>query len=116
MLTATVYDRFSNLVANNTTVTFTRDLPGDILSPGTTTSGVATSRVTITLASVAHITATSGAAWKTTTITFIPGAPATTTVQLGTDTLIVNSNTTTTITATVVDFYNNPVPGVTVTG
>ena len=29
VLTATVYDRFSNLVANNTTVTFTKDLTGD---------------------------------------------------------------------------------------
>ena len=46
----------------------------------------------------------------------MPGAPVTTTVQLGTDTLIVNSNTTTTITATVVDRYNNRVPGVPVTG
>jgi hypothetical protein len=116
VLTATVYDRFSNLVANNTTVTFTLDVPGDILSPRTTTGGVATSRVTTTFASLAHITATSGAAWKTMTITFIPGAPATTTVQLGTDTLIVNSNTTTTITATVVDRYNNRVPAVQVTG
>ena len=115
VLTATVYDRFSNLVANNTTVTFTRDLPGDILSPRTTTSGVATSRVTITLASVAHITATSGAAWKTTTITFTPGAPMTITVQLDSPTLVAKSNTTTTITATVVDRYNNLVPGVLLT-
>jgi hypothetical protein len=116
VLTATVYDRFSNLVADNTTVTFTKDLTGTILSPRTTMGGVATSRVTITLASVAYITATSGAAWRTTAITFMPDIPATTTVQLGTDTLIVNSNTTTTVTATVVDRYYNLVPGVPVTG
>jgi hypothetical protein len=116
VLTATVYDRFSNPVANDTLVTFTHDLTGTILSPLKTNKGTATSRVTITLASVAHVTATSGAAWTTTAITIGPGAPATTTVRLSLDTLMVNSHATATITATVVDAYHNPVPGVNVTG
>jgi hypothetical protein len=116
VLTATVYDRFSNSVANNTTVTFTKDLPGSVHSPVTTTNGIATSRVTVTVPGVAHITATSGSAWQATVVTFTPGAATTVTVQVNPPNLIANSNTTATITATVVDRDYNPIPGVILTG
>jgi hypothetical protein len=116
VLTATVYDRFSNLVANNTSVTFAKDLAGTILSPVTTTNGIATSRVTITVASVAHITATSETAWNATAITFTPDAPMTITVQVHPPNLIANSAATAAITATVDDRFYNPVPGVALTG
>ncbi len=115
-LTATVYDRFHNLVANNTSVTLTKDLPGTIRSPVTTTSGIATSQVTITLANVAHITATSGAASKATVVTFTPGTATTITVQVNPPNLIANSGLTATIIATVVDRFNNPVPRAPLTG
>ena len=116
VLTATVYDHFSNPVANNTIVTFTQDLPGSIRSPVTTTNGVATSQVTVTIPGIAHITATSGSAWQATVVTFTPGAATTVTVQVNPPNLIANSNTTATITATVVDRDYNPILGVALTG
>jgi adhesin/invasin len=116
VLTATVRDRYDNLVASGFLVTFTTDL-GSVISPVTTTNGIATSSVSSTLPGIANIVATSGVAQGTASVTFVPDASATTTsVQLGTDTLLVNSNMTTTITVTYSDFYGNPVPGVHVTG
>ncbi len=115
VLTATVYDRFNNRVANGTTVTFTTNL-GNVGSPRTTTNGVATSAVSSTLVGTARITATSGAAWQTTLVTFTHGAATTVTVQVNPPNLIANSSATATITATVVDLYSNPVPGVVLTG
>jgi hypothetical protein len=114
-LTATVYDRFGNRV-DPTSVNFAKDLPGDIVSPVTTSGGVATSQVTITLASVAHITATTGAAVDSTVVTFTPGAPVTITVVVDPSNLTPNTGETAMITATAVDRFNNPAPGYQLTG
>jgi adhesin/invasin len=116
VVTATVYDRFSNLVADNTPVAFSVDQPGTILSPGMTTDGVATSRVTVTLASLATVTASSGNAESSTTINFTPGAVMTITVVVNPPNLIANSSATAAITATAIDRYRNPVPGIVLTG
>ena len=116
VLTATVYDSFDNRVEDNTSVTFTMDRPGTILSPRMTTNGIATSRVTVMLASVAHITATSGAAQGTTTVNFTPGEVTTITVQVNPPNLIANSSATAAITATATDRYRNPVQGIVLTG
>jgi adhesin/invasin len=90
-------------------VTITTDL-GNVASPVTTTNGIATSSVSSTRSGAAHVVAKSGSAQDTETVTFLPGVPTTTTVQLGTDTLVVNTSTSTGITVTVVDFYSNRVP------
>ena len=116
VLTATVRDQYGNLVADGTVVSLTSSL-GSVISPVTTTNGIATSSESSTLSGIANIVATSGVAQGTASATFVSDASATTTsVQLGTDALIVNSNTTTPITATVIDYYGNPVPGVNATG
>ena len=116
VLTATVHDRFDNLVADNTSVTFAVDQPGTILSPRMTTNGIATSRVTVTLASLANVTASSGAAEDSTTINFTPGTVTTITVLVNPPNLIANSSATAAITATAIDRYRNPVPNVNLTG
>ncbi len=76
VLTATVVDQYNNRVANGTSVTFTSDI-GTVLSPRTTTNGIATSSITSTVAGTAHITATSGTASDFDSVIFTPGAPYT---------------------------------------
>lgn len=72
MLTATVVDLYGNAVADGTNVVFSSTI-GLAQSPATTSNGVATSSISSTLAGAALITATSGAAQRTTTVTFTPG-------------------------------------------
>ena len=57
ILTATVYDCYTNRVANNTSVTFTTDLTGSIVSPVKTTNGIATSAISTTKSGTATVTA-----------------------------------------------------------
>ncbi len=109
-LTATVVDRYNNPVANATTVTFTSNI-GTVLSPRTTTNGIATSSISSTLAGTAVITATSGTASDTAAVVFTPGAPYTVTLAAKPISLTVGS--TSVLTATVVDQYNNPVANAT---
>ncbi len=114
-LTATVTDPFGNFVADGTSVVFTTTL-GSVLSPRTTTNGVATSSISSTLAGTALITATSGAAQAIETVVFNPGVPATITLQVNPNSQIAKSGTTAVVTATVVDQFNNPVSGVALSG
>jgi uncharacterized repeat protein (TIGR01451 family) len=103
-LTATVIDRYSNPVANGTTVNFATDR-GTVLSPRTTTSGLATSAITSTTAGTAHITATSGTASDSATAIFIPDVPFTVTLLANPASLTVGNSSA--LTATVVDRYSN---------
>ncbi len=115
-LTATIRDPYTNLVRDGTLVTFTTSI-GNVSPPASVTvKGIVTSSIVVTQSSVAYITVTSGLAQGTTTVTFRAGAPTTTTVELKTRALIVNTGTSTAITATLVDTYSNPVPGATPTG
>lgn len=106
-LTATVTDQYGNLI-NSATVTFMTDL-GSVLSPRTTTNGVATSQISSTVAGIAHITATSGAAQGTAAVTFTPGAANSLTLEANPILLAADGVSTSVITATVVDQFGNPV-------
>ena len=120
VLTATVFDQYHNMVSGVVTITFDSSPDSSHVTPPvvTTTNGVATSLISDTLAGAKFITATSqpAALAGTATVTFTPGTPTTITVQLDSINLVAKSNTTTTVTAQVIDIYNNPVPGVMLTG
>ncbi len=115
-LTATVYDCFTNLVANNTSVTFTTNLTGSIVSPVKTTYGIATSEISTTKSGTATVTATSGAARNTVAVTFKPDVPTRTSAQSNPNTLPVCSSVPAIVTVTAFDRHDNPVPGVILTG
>jgi len=116
VLTATVYDRYANRVENGTPVTLTVSR-GSVASPVTTTNGVATSLFSDTLRGTRTITATSGSAPPVTrTVTFTTDKPFTITVQVYPLNLIANSGATATVTATVMDVYENPIAGQVLTG
>jgi hypothetical protein len=106
VLTATVVDQYNNPVDDGTLVTFTSDI-GTVLSPHSTSGGVATSTITSTVAGTAHVTATSGTASGFTSVVFNPDVPHTVTVSAEPPTLTVDAVSV--LTATVVDQYNNPV-------
>jgi uncharacterized repeat protein (TIGR01451 family) len=73
-LTATLTDRFGNFVTNGTSVSFASSI-GNVLTPRTTTNGVATSSISSTLAGTAIVTASfSGAVQDTVNVVFNPGA------------------------------------------
>ena len=76
LLTATVIDRFGNLVANGTLVTFTSSLGNVSPLTDTTTGGSAVSSINSTQAGVANITATSGLAQGLATVTFAADLPS----------------------------------------
>ena len=117
ILTATVADRFNNRVASGKRVTFAKDLAGTLAPQVSTTNanGIATSRVTITVASLAHITATSETptAWNSTVLTLTPGTAVSPTVELSKYNLIASSSATSSITVTVKDKFGNPIQGIT---
>ena len=106
-LTATVVDQYGNPVANSTSVTFTTSL-GNVLTPRVTTNGLATSSISSTLAGTAFITATSGSASGSATVNFTPGSAFTVTLQANPISQSVGASST--LTATVVDQFGNPVP------
>ncbi len=103
-LTTTVTDQFGNFVADGTSVVFTTTL-GSVLTPRTTTSGVATSSISSTLAGTALITATSGTAQDTASVVFNPGAPFTLTLQASPTSLTVGGSSA--LTTTVTDQFGN---------
>jgi len=70
----------------------------------------------VTQSRMAYITATSGLARGTITVTFRAGAPTRTTVHVEIDTLVVNTGASAAITVTLFDTYGNRVPGAPVTG
>jgi hypothetical protein len=111
-LTATLWDAYTNLVANGTVVTFTTTdgtfANGQAAYTSTTTYGVATARLTASC--TAHgitLTAQSGAAFTQTSASFVaPGIPATITLALQSNSLPVGG-VTTALTATVRDCAGN---------
>jgi adhesin/invasin len=108
-LTALVTDQYSNTVANGTVVTFTTDL-GDVgsqLVTKTTTSGVASAELTSQVVGTATVTARADSKSDTTNVTFEPDLPCTLTLMADPMTLTVGE--TSTLTATVVDQYDNDV-------
>jgi len=108
-LTATVEDVLENPVEDGTVVTFTTSL-GELGSgTGTTTGGVATTVLTSeTEAGTAFITATAGSKSDSITVTIEAGSPATVTLE-ACPTSIAIGGSTSALTATVKDQYNNNV-------
>ena len=100
-----VYNNSRGDVTSSTTFTITP------AAGGSWAANIYTSRV----AGAWTVTGINGAATDMARLTVNPDVPATTTVHLDTDTLVVNTGTSAAITATLVDTYSNPVPGVTVT-
>ncbi|MBM3133761.1 MAG: hypothetical protein FJZ89_00390 [Chloroflexi bacterium] len=111
-LTATVRDQYANLVTDGTVVTFATSLGDFFLSStvtNTTSGGMATAALTSGLImGTATVTATVDAISGTTTVTFTPGLPFTVAL-LAVPPRIPVGGSTTTVTATVVDRYNNRV-------
>jgi len=105
-LTATVTDLLGNPVANGTRVVFTTDL-GEVVSPGTTANGVATSTISATQAGVAHVLASYGGVAASAVVTFTPDAPYTVTVSASPQ--VITPTGTSTVKAIVTDRYRNAV-------
>lgn len=110
-LTATVHDRQGQAVEDGTPVTFSATL-GVIESPALTANGVATTLLSSTVAGLAHITAQCVTTTATTTIAFVPAAPAQIDARVVPDTLIADSGETAAITVTLLDAFGNGVPGI----
>ncbi|NTU63793.1 MAG: DUF11 domain-containing protein [Chloroflexi bacterium] len=104
-LTATVTDQFGNFIVDGTSVAFATSL-GNVFSPRPTTNGIATSTLASTLVGTAQVTATSGSATQSTAVVFAPGAPFDITVQAD-PAILVADGSTSSITATVRDQFNN---------
>ncbi len=110
---AEIVDSDGNPVANGTTVTFTTTAGS--FSPlttttATTTNGVASVYLTSTTrVGSATITATVGGVSNSTTVTFIPGAPAQVNVTATPTNLTADGTSTSTIGIIVLDANNNPV-------
>jgi hypothetical protein len=105
-LTATVTDLLGNPVANGTSVVFTTDL-GEVVSPATTTNGIATSTISATQAGVAHVLATHGGVAASAVVTFTPDAPYTVTVSASPQ--VITPTSTSIVKAIVTDQYRNAV-------
>ena len=105
-LTATVVDQYGNPVTNGTNVTFASNI-GEPITPALTTNGLATSSISSTLVGTAFITATSGAASGSATVIFTPGSSVTVTLEANPTSQVVGASST--LTATVVDQFGNPV-------
>ncbi|MGA1843846.1 MAG: Ig-like domain-containing protein, partial [bacterium] len=123
-VSATVKDTLGVNIPNGTPVTFTTTA-GD-LDPNTalvqdtvtltTTSGIA--RATLrssTRTGTVTITAETGGYNASTTVKFIPGPDASVIMDASPADLMADGETTSTITATVLDLFNNPVPDITLT-
>ena len=91
---------------DGTSVTFATSL-GNVLTPRVTTNGLATSSISSTLAGTAFITATSGSGSGSASVVFTSGSPATVTLQANPTSQSVGASST--LTATAVDQYGNPV-------
>jgi len=105
-LTATVTDLLDNPVANGTPVVFTTDL-GQVVSPGTTANGIATSTISTTQVGVAHVLASYGGIGASAVVTFTPDAPYTVTVSASPQ--VITPTQPSVVTAIVTDQYNNAV-------
>jgi len=106
VITAAVQDQFANPVPDGTVVAFATNL-GSIAPPtGTTTGGTVAAVLTSNVVGVAIVTATAGAKWGTTNVTFTPGLPFTITV-VASPLVIPIGGYTSTVTATARDQYGN---------
>jgi adhesin/invasin len=106
VITAAVQDQSANPVPDGTVVTFATSL-GTIAPPtGTTTGGTVAATLSSNVAGTAIVTATAGARWGTTIVTFTPGVSFTITV-LASPLVIPIGGYTSTVTATVRDQYGN---------
>ena len=106
VITAAVQDQYANPVSDGTVVTFATNL-GSIAPPtGTTTGGSVAAVLTSTIAGPAIVTATVGARWGTTIVTFTPGVPFTITVRASPLSIPIGGYTST-VTATAQDQYGN---------
>jgi len=109
-LTATVVDQYSNDVADGTVVTFTTSL-GEVGSESvtkTTASGVTTAELTSQDPGIATVTAEAGSVSDTADVTFEAGPPYTVTLEANPTSILV-AGYTSTLTATVVDQFDNNV-------
>jgi adhesin/invasin len=106
VITAAVQDQHANPVTDGTVVTFATSL-GSLAPPtGTTTSGSVAAALTSTIAGPAIVTATVGARWGTTIVTFKPGVPFTVTVSASPLVIPIGGDAST-VTATARDQYGN---------
>lgn len=123
LVAATVTDFDGNAVSDGTVVTFTTSAgtfdgaTGDdqtLIEP-TTVGGRATATlISPTNVGTANITITAGGVWATTSVDFVPGAPASITASASPSKLTVGQDESSTITVMVRDKNNNLVPGETV--
>jgi uncharacterized repeat protein (TIGR01451 family) len=118
-ITATVVNTGGSPVAGQwVTLVILPTLGGTFLTPAsgnTNAAGVFTATWQAgTTAGVTTVTATADSRYGTAPLTLTAGTPATVTVYAWPNTLPANGSSTTTITATVVNTYYNPVGGVTV--
>ena len=106
VITAAVQDQYANPVTDGTVVTFATSL-GSLAPPtGTTTGGRVAAALTSTIAGPAFVTATVGARWGTTIVTFTPDVPFTVTVRAWPLSIPIGGDTST-VTATAQDQYGN---------
>ncbi|MCS6774343.1 MAG: right-handed parallel beta-helix repeat-containing protein [Thermoflexales bacterium] len=111
-LTATVQVANGDPVIDGTVVTFTTSLGAVAPITTTTVGGVATATVSSTIAGVATLTATVDSLSATVQVTFTPGAAAAIMLTAVPTTTAVGTSST--LTATVVDQFGNPVANGTV--
>jgi adhesin/invasin len=112
LVVATVTDHWGNPVLDGTTITFTANGLGTILTsqPRVTVNGVATSTFQAGLAAgAASVTGTTTTAVGAASITVTPDLPYTLTLQANPPTLMANGTSTSTITTMIVDQFGNPV-------
>jgi len=116
-LTATVSDAMGNLVQDGTIVTFSSTL-GQLLSTSATTQNGSASVQLLapTIPGIAIITASSGEAKTTATVSFLPGPPRRVEITLDPPSLVADGTSTSRVVAKVSDEFGNPVQdGTTVT-
>jgi uncharacterized repeat protein (TIGR01451 family) len=109
-LAVTMTDAFGNPVSDGTWVTFSTSLgtvwPVAVTSQASSAQSALTSS---TQAGLAVVTATAGAAWDHVWVTFRPGASAVISLTVAPPTLVANGVSTATVTALVMDAFDNPV-------
>lgn len=108
ILTATVLDSASIPVPDGTSVTFQTSLGALAGGPvKLTVGGVATASLTSIVSGQAVVTATAGAVYTTTDVTFIPGPPWSVALAASPDHIGADGISTASITATVTDLHGN---------
>ncbi len=123
LVAATVTDFDGNAVSDGTVVTFNtsagtfedaKDVDKTLVNKKTTGGRATANLISPTNVGTANITITAGGVWATTSVDFVPGAPASITASASPSKLTVGQDESSTITVTVRDRNNNLVPGATV--